>query len=66
MYFSTDLDNWTEVPIEFEGWISTVAVGSNAVVLAGEEGIADAYPVLEGDEDFIYTPPSPVLWVGRP
>ena len=66
MYFSTDLDTWTEVPIEFEGWISTVAVGSNAVVLAGEEGIADAYPVLEGDEDFIYTPPSPVLWVGRP
>ncbi len=37
MYFSTDLKEWVEVPFEFDGWIGHVAVGSDVVVLAGEE-----------------------------
>jgi len=70
VYFSTDLDTWTEIPTAFEGWISSVAVGANAVVLAGEEGGGEVYPLEASaevyDEDFPYTPPNPVLWIGRP
>ncbi|MDH3605980.1 MAG: hypothetical protein OER12_03200 [Acidimicrobiia bacterium] len=70
VYFSADLETWTEVSTTFEGWINTVAVGSDVIILAGEEGGEEVYPLEAGsgvyDEDFIYTPPTPVLWVGRP
>lgn len=67
MYFSSDLEEWVEVPVEFQGWISHVAVGSDAVVLAGEE-YYPAEPYLEGefDEELGYAPPTPTLFVGRP
>jgi len=72
MYFSTDLEAWVEVPIDFEGWISTVAVGTDSVVLAGEEAF-DGPALLEHEgaegaigQDLVYEAPNPILWVGRP
>lgn len=68
MYFSTDLDEWTEVPFEFEGWIGHVAVGTDSVVLAGEEYYEEQWVYEDGayGEEFAYTPPDPVVFVGRP
>ena len=65
MYFSTDLSEWFEVPFEFNGWIGHVAVGTDVVVLAGEE-YQDEPRLLESDEEFYYVPPDPVLFIGRP
>ncbi|NNJ48186.1 MAG: hypothetical protein HKP18_10195, partial [Acidimicrobiia bacterium] len=74
MYFSTDLAGWVEVPFEFEGWVGHVAVGSDVVVLAGQE-FSDEPRLLESDgaedgtvvEDLsYYVPPAPVLFIGRP
>jgi hypothetical protein len=69
VYFSADLNDWTEVPFDFAGWLGHVAVGADSVVLAGEE-YSDEPRLLEAegayDEDFEYTPPDPVILVGRP
>ncbi|MBT8194445.1 MAG: hypothetical protein KJP22_13655 [Acidimicrobiia bacterium] len=74
MYFSTDLAGWVEVPFDFEGWVGHVAVGSDVVVLAGQE-FSDEPRLLESDgaedgaivEDLsYYVPPAPVLFIGRP
>lgn len=66
MYFSSDLDTWTEVPLDLTGWINQVAVGSSAVVLAGEEFVGEEYFSGEGDHYLVHEPRPPVLWVGRP
>jgi hypothetical protein len=69
MYFSTDLGEWTEVPVDFQGWISHVAVGAETVILAGEEYVEPPTPVEEyyGEgEDLMWEPPTPILFVGRP
>ncbi len=63
MYFSTDLSEWTEVPFDFQGWIGHVAIGADRVVVAGEEYFEE--PMIH-DEEFEYTPPAPVIFVGRP
>jgi hypothetical protein len=69
VYFSADLREWTEVPLDFAGWLGHIAVGSDSVVLAGEEYF-DAPRILEAegtyDEDFVFAPPDPVVFVGRP
>ena len=75
MYFSTDLAEWVEVPFEFEGWVGHVAVGSDVVVLAGQEfydeaavfesGVAGSDGAVEGDLEY-FVPPDPVILVGRP
>ena len=74
MYFSTDLAGWVEVPFEFEGWVGHVAVGSDVVVLAGQE-FSDEPRLLESDgaedgtivEDLsYYVPPAPVLCATSP
>jgi hypothetical protein len=69
MYFSTDLETWTEVPIDFAGWFGHIAVGAEAVVLAGEEYYEEPRlldPETEYGEGYIYEPPAPVLYIGRP
>ena len=65
MYFSSDLDTWTEVPVDFDGWIHQVAVGASAVVLAGEEFVEGDFHA-EGDYTLEHQPRPPTLWVGRP
>ncbi|MBT8197495.1 MAG: hypothetical protein KJO84_03225, partial [Acidimicrobiia bacterium] len=69
MYFSADLSEWVEVPFDFDGWVGHIAVGADSVVLAAEEYYAEPMPLeAEGtdDEDFVFTPPDPVIFVGRP
>ncbi|NNL68862.1 MAG: hypothetical protein HKO70_02755 [Acidimicrobiia bacterium] len=65
LYFSSDLVTWTEVPVDFSGWINQVAVGDSAVVLAGEEFVEGDFSG-EGDHTLEYQPRPPTLWVGRP
>jgi len=69
MYFSADLNEWVEIPFEFEGWASYIAVGSGSVVVAGEE-YYDEPQLLDAEspyaEDYVFTPPTPVILVGRP
>lgn len=74
MYFSSDLAEWVEVPVDFAGWIGQVAVGSDIAVLGGQqffdeprllESEASADGVGDGDLDY-YVEPDPVLFIGRP
>lgn len=69
MYFSTDLESWTEVPLDFGGWFGHIAVGDEAVVLAGEEFYDEPRllePETEYGEGYVYEPQPPVLLIGRP